>query len=79
MSSRNRAAVRKRTAQVRMSEAVARKIFRKLDDPLSLSLLQFAWLADRALHLLDRARNRWGDADEISDEEHVVLANGDAS
>jgi hypothetical protein len=78
MSGENWAAVRERRAEVRMSEAVARKIFRKLDKPLSLTMLRFAWLADRALHVLDQARHRWGDAEEMSDEEHATLARGDA-
>jgi hypothetical protein len=79
MTGNNRAALREPTAEMRMRDALARKIFRKLDDPLSVSLLRFAWLADRALHLLDQARNRWGDAEEMTDEEHAIITNGDAS
>ena len=57
MSGENWAAVREQTAKVRMSEATAKKIFRKLGDSVSASLLRFAWLADRALHHLDQARH----------------------
>jgi hypothetical protein len=47
-----------------MSEDLARKTFRKLDPHVSRLLLWLVWLADRALRVLDKARDRWGDEED---------------
>ena len=43
-----------------MGEDLATKIFRKLDPHVSRLLLRFVRLADSALRMLDKARDRWG-------------------
>ena len=79
MTGKNWAPLRERAAEARMREALARKIFRKLDALCRCRCFGSRGWPTGPCTFSTRYRNRWGDAEEMSDEERAILTEGDAS